>query len=170
MLRVVCFLSFALNHSKDPSVNLLVIIVVSMIVTAYFSYIMVYKIWLNSIIELFFSLNLGLLSFTTFYQITNDGDRTVTTYLSVSFSLFVFAVIIIYHVFQRLLLIPFLKPCIVSVLKLPSNAKEESELSQTGQNQLQDATAWVTHTSIELTRPLIQSQDHAPDSVQSETL
>ena len=139
-----------------------------MLVTAYLSFISVYKIWPHNILELFFSLNLGLLSFATFYQIANDGDRTVTTYLSVALSLLVFTIIIFYHVFQRLYSIPSLKPYITSILKFPSdNNEEECELSQTGQNQLQDITAWVTHTSVELTQPLIQSQDHTLDNVQS---
>ena len=158
LLRNICFLSFALNYSKDPTVNLLVVTIVSIKITACLSYMAVYKTWLQNALELLFLLNLGLLSFTTSYQVANDGDKTLTTYLSVSFSLFLFTLIILYHIFQRLLSIQkvkSLKSYITFILKLPFDTKEESELNQSGQNQLQDATAWVTHTSIELTEPLI---------------
>ena len=90
LARVLFIIIFSLNISNNPAVNLLAIAVISFTILAYLCYMRVYKNLLHNILEAMSFFNLGLLSIATLYQISNKGDRDVTTYISTSVAFVIF--------------------------------------------------------------------------------
>ena len=155
LVRVVII---PLNNSSNPAVNLLSIAVITFVIAMYLSYVAVYKNWLHNILEIVHFSNLGFLSIATIYQLSNDGSRTPTTYISTSIFLFLFVSVVLYHALHRSLSLKSAK-IIKSWLTVnisrcfPSREGEQTQNKQTIPN---NCPKLITHTSIELTEPLIQ--------------
>ena len=159
LMRAIFLLIFSLNRSNNPAVNLLAIAVVSICLQLYLSYMKVYKNWLHNILEMTSFLNLCLLSVATYYQLSTNGNRIVTTTVSTSISFITFVLVTLHHLIQRLLSLRRLKKfnigrqlyafCISRVNHSIEQGQEEAVM---GQNK---RCHYVTHTSVELYEPLV---------------
>ena len=106
IVRNIIFIVFAINIEGDINVNLLAItMVLIFLLSATFFTGPVYKFKLVNAIELFFILNLGLLSSLSLYvgqdTTANAEKQTYITCAMVGSTLFVFFFIIIYHLYLK---------------------------------------------------------------------
>ena len=130
---------FLLNQSNNPAVNLLAIAVILIVLLLYLSYTKVYKNWLQNILEMISFLNLSLLSVATYYQLSTNGNRIVTTKVSTSISFMMFVIVTLHHLIQRLLSLRKLKKLNIgrqfyAFCTSRVNIKQECEEAITGQN------------------------------------
>ena len=102
VLRCVLLTAFAFNRQRDPSINLLTILVGTgkLIVWAWISG-GVYKNWCLDALEGSFALNLIVLGVATYHVQLSGGDQLVVGYTSVSIALVTFIGILAYHIFQQ---------------------------------------------------------------------
>ena len=103
VLRFVLLLVFALNPQQDPNINLLAILVGAGILQLW-AWVSggVYKNWCLDALEGSFTLNLTILSATTYYIKHSGGNQLAVGYASVIIALATFIGILAYHIFQQL--------------------------------------------------------------------
>ena len=103
VLRFVLLLEFAMNPQQDPSVNLLVILVGTGMLTVW-AWVSggVYKNWCLDALEGSFMLNLIILAAATYHVKLSRGNQLAVGYTSVSIALAIFTGILTYHIFQQL--------------------------------------------------------------------
>ena len=103
VLRFVLFLVFAVNYQRDPSINLLAIVVGAGILQLW-AWVSggVYKNWCLDALEGSFVLNLIVLSVATYHVQHSGGDQLAVGYTSVSIALATLIGILAYHIFQQL--------------------------------------------------------------------
>ena len=103
VLRFVLFLVFALNPQKDPSVNLLAILVGTGLLQ-FWVWVSggIYRNWCLNALEGSFALNLIILVGATSYVNHSGGNQLAVGYTSVSIALITFVGILVYHIFQQL--------------------------------------------------------------------
>ena len=170
LARVLFIIIFSLNISNNPAVNLLAIAVISFTILAYLCYMRVYKNLLHNILEAMSFFNLGLLSVATLYQISNKGDRDVTTYISTSVAFVIFICVTLYHAVQRLLSLRRIKliwshiRAYVCKIAKPMKRDENEELVTNKQFSLNV----ITHSVVELAQPLI-FQDSEDNTIKDDT-
>ena len=101
VLRFVLLLVFAFNYQRDPSINLLAILVGTGIL-AVWAWVTcgVYKNWCLDALEGSFALNLIMLGVATYHIKLTGGDQLAVGYTSVIIALATFIGIFCYHVFQ----------------------------------------------------------------------
>ena len=130
----------------------------------------VYKNLLHNILEAMSFFNLGLLSVATLYQISNKGDRDVTTYISTSVAFVIFICVTLYHAVQRLLSLRRIKliwshiRAYVCKIAKPMKRDENEELVTNKQFSLNV----ITHSVVELAQPLI-FQDSEDNTIKDDT-
>ena len=158
LARVVFLLIFSFNYSNDQAINLLAIAVVTTALLVYLSYMGVYKKWLHNVLEITSLLNLGFLSVVTLYQLSSDGNKTTTTYVSTSIAFIIFSLLVLCHAVQRVLSLRK-NQLWMFVARLQRKGKVLlNDRSNDHQVQtVQDGHQGITHTSIELCRPLVQN-------------
>ena len=103
VLRFVLYLVFALNYQRDPSINLLAILVGTGILQLW-AWVSggVYKNWCLDALEGSFVLNLIVLSVATYHVQHSGGNQLAVWYTSVSIAFATFIGILAYHIFQQL--------------------------------------------------------------------
>ena len=104
LVRIVLYLTSAVNMSGDPSINLLVTgIVVSFLLflKGYFGNI--YRNWLLGLLEVGCYLNIVLLSFITLFLLNNDGHQLAAAYISGLITLALILIVLAYHTFTELI-------------------------------------------------------------------
>ena len=103
VLRFVLFLVFALNPQKDPSVNLLAILVGTGLLQ-FWVWVSggIYRNWCLNALEGSFALNLIVLVGATYHASHSRGNQLAVGYTSVSIALITFVGILVYHIFQQL--------------------------------------------------------------------
>ena len=103
VVRVVLVLVFVFNIFGDPAVNILVIIlVVFLLVVLNLGQGGVYKNNYLTALEISFMLNLGVLTAVTGYVRQTNGNQKAAVYTSTSIALGTFAVILIYHDYDKI--------------------------------------------------------------------
>ena len=102
VLRCALLLVFAFNRQRDPSINLLAILVGAGILQlwAWVSH-GVYKNWCLDALEGSFTLNLIILGAATYYVNHSGGNQLAVGYTSVIIALATFIAILAYHIFQQ---------------------------------------------------------------------
>ena len=102
MLRCVLLIAFAFNRQRDPSINLLAILLGTgkLIAWAWISG-GVYKNWCLDALEASFAMNLIVLGVATYHVQLSGGDQFAVGYTSVSIALATFIGILAYHIFQQ---------------------------------------------------------------------
>ena len=103
VLRFVLLLVFAMNPQRDPSINLLVILLGTAVLQCW-AWVSggVYKNWCLDALEGSFALNLIVLGVATYHTKLSEGDQLTVGYTSVSIALVTFVSILAYHIFQQL--------------------------------------------------------------------
>ena len=104
VLRFVLLLVFAFNHQRDPSINLLAILVGTGMLTVW-GWVSggVYKNWCLDALEGSFMLNLVILGAVATYHIKlSGGNQLAVGYISISITLVTFIGILGYHIIQQL--------------------------------------------------------------------
>ena len=103
VLRCALLLVFAFNRQRDPSINLLAILVGAGILQlwAWVSH-GVYKNWCLDALEGSFTLNLIILGAATYYVNHSGGNQLALGYTSVIIALATFIGIVFYHIFQQM--------------------------------------------------------------------
>ena len=103
VLRFVLLLVFAFNFQRDPSINMLAILVGTGMLTIW-AWVSggVYKNWCIDALEGSFMLNLILLGVATYHIKLSGGNQLAVGYTSVSIALASFIGILAYHIFQQL--------------------------------------------------------------------
>ena len=103
MFCFVLLLVFAMNPQRDPSINLLVILLGTAVLQCW-AWVSggVYKNWCLDALEGSFALNLIVLGVATYHTKLSEGDQLTVGYTSVSIALVTFVSILAYHIFQQL--------------------------------------------------------------------
>ena len=156
LLRLVFVLAFSLNLSNDPAINLLTIAVVASTMLIYCSYVKVYKFWMTNVNEISFLLNLVLLSVVTYFQMATRGNIALSTTLSTSIAFITFLLILFRQtakqfVSSRIVRYRWLKLCTRIRKRTVDCSNNHIQCQESSQSRLQN----ITHTSIELTEPLL---------------
>ena len=108
LVRVILYLSSALNLSKAPKVNLVsLIVVISFLLTL--ATFQIYKKILLNVLEVASYYNIIIFSVTTLYLLDTNRNHNAVAYTSVSISFTIFIIVIAYHVCSQLLLQSCLK-------------------------------------------------------------
>ena len=102
VIRIILMLTFSLNYSNNPAVNLLAIAVVDFGLTTYCLYVGVYKSTFVNALEVTSLLNLGLLTAITFYQLPGKRNIDLFTNLSTSIAFILFIILILYHATKKM--------------------------------------------------------------------
>ena len=157
IVRVVILIIFTLNQTNNPAVNLLTILVMSVALLAYASYVHVYKNWLYSMLEITSLLNLALLSATSFYQLLNDNGLVLTTSVSISAAVITFAFILLFHATLQLKSSKKIRN-LMSFLTTKSRIGREQREEQIDIGPIVVAQD-LTHTSVELHECLLDGKD-----------
>ena len=101
LVRSILFFIFTFNTLGDPSLNLLVITLASLVLSLLFGvFHPVYKKRYCNILEFSFYLNLGAVSVATLYVSANDGSQAAVIYTSTGIAFFTFAGTVLFHVYQ----------------------------------------------------------------------
>ena len=104
LVRIVIYLTSAVNVSSDPSVSLLVTgIVVSFLLFLKGYSGSIYRNWLIGSMEVGCYLNIVLLSFITLYLLSNDGHLLAAAYISGFITLALTLIVLAYHTFTELI-------------------------------------------------------------------
>ena len=105
LVRVCLFLIFTLNTLGDPTANLLAVVAFSFCLLTYISLVGgIYKLWSLNLLENVSILNLGILSAAVgLYQDNTSTVVPAVTCTSVGISFIVFMIIILYHLFMKVL-------------------------------------------------------------------
>lgn len=107
MLRVILYTIVAVNVSSDPAINLLAIggsMTGILIFKGYFKGNRIYKKWPVEILEMISYLNIILSSVTSYYFLGSRHHQETVAYISVSVTLTLFVVILLYHLVSEFLL------------------------------------------------------------------
>ena len=157
LIRVLFLVIFTQNTTNNPAINLFTISVIMFAISVYFSYMRVYKSLLNTVLEVISSLNIGLLSVASSYQLLNNQNSMLTTSISVSIAFTTFTFIILYHASVKLASLKMCKGMRVCIVTAIAKMKKHGRLeeSEEQQPQGQAMSNVVTHSSIELKEPLI---------------
>ena len=150
LTRILFILIFSLNISNNPSINLLAIAVTSSTILAYLCFMRVYKNLLHNILEALSVFNLGLLSVATLYQISNGENNALITHVSTGVAFIMSICITLYHCVERLLSLRIAK-----LIRSQIGTHMCKKIANTEHIQPLPKQPKVTHTSIELTEPLI---------------
>ena len=160
MIRVLFLLIFTLNRSNNPSYNLLSVTIVAVGLMAFLSSTGgVYKNWILNVIESFSLMNLALLSVGLLFELSEYGTTKtpIFTYVSTSIAVFQFVITVAYHLFLRLIDTKVGKKFKITVIT--AFAKQSGQKIQLKTPDVQshstNASSELTHTSIELHKPLL---------------
>ena len=155
-VRIVLLISFSLNRSNRPTVNLFLttVVVSALLIWLHFTG-WVYKSFLNNCLELFFLFNLGLTSVAALFDLSDGNSTPTVIYTSTGISFALFIGIILYHTLRRLFLSRVgakLKNFVQEVFsKREVNTDPSSQV-----NTLNEPMGNVTCTVIELNQPLLE--------------
>jgi predicted outer membrane repeat protein len=160
LIRVIILMIFTLNQTNNPSINLITILVMSVALATYASYIGVYKSWPYNILEIISLLNSGFLSAISFYQLLNDGGLAATTSVSISVAFITFTFILLFHGTLQLKssrkirsAVSYLIPIVARLRFGREQREEEIDIGPLIINQE------LTHTSVELHELLLDDKD-----------
>ena len=159
LVRVIILMTFTLNQTNNPAINLLTIQVMSFALATYASYVGVYKNWPYNILEITSLLNSGFLSVISFYQLLNDSGLAVTTSLSISVAFITFIFILLFHATMQLKSSRKIKSAISNLIPNYNILRREPEREEIDIGPLITPQDVLTHTSVELHEALLEDKD-----------
>ena len=148
---------FSSNTTRDPIVNLLVIIIAIVCLFMYLGLLEgVYKHWPLNLLEYVFFLNLAFLSSGTLYTTAVEKSIHPVTQLSIGITLVIITVIILYHSIQS-----FVKRCRVkdkiSIVKCTISQIRRNDKNNTMDVQQTECDhPTVTYSVVEIEETLFQ--------------
>ena len=102
LTRVLLAAAFAFNISGNPAVNVMVItLTTAALIIINLGFGGVYKKTYLTVLELFFVINLGVLSVVTAYILEAGGNQTAAGYVSISVALASFVIVCVFHAVKR---------------------------------------------------------------------
>ena len=105
IVRIVLLVTFSVNQTNNPPINLFAIISVSVLLLGWLSSAnWVYKSPLNNILETLFFCNIVITSAAVYFNLLNKKSNSVAAYVSTSVAFIVFVGIILYHAQRQLVL------------------------------------------------------------------
>ena len=139
LARVILYLTSAVNVSGDPQVPLVATatITAGLLLLKGLLGVRVYRQWIIDVIETTLYFNLLFLSMITSYNIERNGNREITTTLSVVIAFVLFVGVIAYHIYTYVIH-PFLKNRLPSLTSRKDRVRKESVKSTSGQPPLLD--------------------------------
>ena len=160
LVRVLFLVIFTQSTTNNPAINLLTISVISFVILAYFCYMHVYKNLLNTILEVISLLNIGLLSVASTYQLLINQDSMLTTSISVSIAFITSIFVVLYHASVKIASLKICKATKARIVTAISKIKKDRRPIEIEEQQPQGQAMIniVTHSSIELKKPLIEGQ------------
>ena len=142
LVRVILYLSSALNLSREPKVNFTVIIVAVCSLLA-LAALQIYKKVLLTIIEIASYYNIVIFSIAKFYLLDKDSENhKAVAYASVSISFIMFVCIIAYHICTQCCL----KSCLECVHYQHNSLRLHSPLNCAGRSHPRS----VTYSEVDL--------------------
>ena len=161
LIRIFLLVSFSLNHSNNPSINILIIGVTSTLLLLWLFFIGgVFESKLNNCLEAFFLCNLIVTSFCTLFELYNKNTSPAVIKVSTGLAFVVFVGIILYHTHKQLLLIK--AGTKMKKLFKVVHFKWDSRV-ETDDNNLQSTSKdvslnKVSCTVVELAEPLLEDE------------
>ena len=117
--RIALLITFSVNQSNNPSINLLAIITVSVVLLGWLSSAnWVYNSPLNNFLEIIFLGNLGLTSAAVLFNVSNGKSSPAAIYFSTSVAFALLIFIILYHIYRRLVLTKLGSKLTVKVMRV----------------------------------------------------
>ena len=109
LVRVIIYVSAAMNVSKDPSVDLLVVetVMICLILLKWqveLRYDYVYKMRMVDLLETVHFIIIIFLSVAMYYKLEAGRDSTILAYISGSLSLLLLLIVLAYHLFTEIVL------------------------------------------------------------------
>ena len=157
--RLILLITFSVNQSNKLSINLLAIITVSFVLLGWLSSAnWVYTSPLNNFLEIIFLGNLGLMSAAVLFNISNNKSSPVAIYLSTSIAFALLIFIVLYHIYQRLMLTKLGSKLTVKVMRvLPlksiANPSDTDDTVESPDMIPSVSGARVTSTMVDLSQP-----------------
>ena len=159
IVRIIALVAFSLNRSNNPSINLLVVAVISNILLTYLAMTRwIYKNIVNNFLELICLLNLSITSMAILFDLSNGKRSPAAIFTSTSMAFALFVTVIIYHVIQKLLgiqLIADMKKKIVE--KFKRNQHDQVNEVNSPEDEPKVITTTVIELTDELATPLLDS-------------
>lgn len=151
ILRIIALVTFSLNRSNNPSINLLATAVISNALLAYLAITRwIYKSLINNCLELIFLLNLSIASIAILFDISNGKRSPAAIFTSTSVALVLFVAIVAYHITQKLLSIRFVSD-LKQKIKEKFTHKKDDHVNEVN---LPEEPKVVTTSVIQLTNEL----------------
>ena len=157
--RLILLITFSVNQSNKLSINLLAIITVSFVLLGWLSSAnWVYTSPLNNFLEIIFLGNLGLMSAAVLFNISNNKSSPVAIYLSTSIAFALLIFIVLYHIYQRVVLTKLGSKLTVKVmrvlpLKSVANPSDKDDTVELPDMIPSVSGARVTSTMVDLSQP-----------------
>lgn len=161
LVRAVLYISSAVNVSRDPKVNILITAVAMCALLLLYIYLKrnVYRKWQLNLLELSCYVNLLLFCLAKFFTLAGNHEQTVIAYISVSFSVLLFAIICAYHFYVKI--IPKARLILLRLRKYRKRNRDCARLHEVA-NIASDCCS-NTHCDItysEITRPIYYDDDN----------
>ena len=163
--RVVLFVGFAMNSLGDPQINLKQIL--TFLITLFslqwlfgvtFGYATLYSKRFINFLEAFYLCNLGVLSTWSLLQLDSNTSskkaQTIITSVCVGLAFLVWLCILAYHTYQWLTGLKYGR-CLLQILKARSHSRDEAFDPPSPQAAVQQHSAVVQKTYIELRESLL---------------
>ena len=157
--RLILLITFSVDQSNNLSINLLAIITVSVVLLGWLSSAnWVYTSPLNNFLEIIFLGNLCLTSAAVLFNISNGKSSPKAIYLSTSIAFVLLIFIVLYHIYQRLVLTKLGSKLTVKImrvlpLKSVANSSDTDDTVESPDMIPSVLEAGVTSTMVDLSQP-----------------
>ena len=152
--RIVLLITFSVNRSNNPSVNLLAITTISFALIGWFSFAnWVYRNTINNILEVVHLSNLGIAAAAVFFNLHNENQSQLAIHISTSITFVIFIMCVAYHTQKRLFDTKFGSNCKTKLVKFVLSSITQKDVLFKS-NQL--AAREVTSTVIEVERASLE--------------
>ena len=161
LIRILLLVSFSLNHSNNPSINILIIGVTSTLLLLWlFLSGGVFQSKINNRLEIFFLCNLIITSFATQFERSNKIFSPVVIHVSTGIAFVVFVGIILYHAQKQLLLTKAgtkMKK-LFKVIHFKWDSRVETDDNNLQSTSKDASLNKVSCTVVELAEPLLEDE------------
>ena len=161
LIRILLLISFSLNHSNNPSINILIIGVTSTLLLLWLFFIGgVFESKLNNCLEAFFLCNLIVTSFCTLFELYNKNASPAVIKVSTGLAFVVFVGIILYHTHKQLLLTKAgtkMKK-LFKVVHFKWDSRVETDDNNLQSTSKDTSLNKVSCTVVELAEPLLEDE------------
>ena len=104
LIRAFLYIISAANVANDPAINLLAIVIamICLLVLKSYSQGKIYRKWSLDMLEITCYINLALFSVIQLFILEGNRNQSIIAYISGSFNIILFLVVLIYHIFSEL--------------------------------------------------------------------